>query len=116
MVGFEKATELTSVWWLHLFWLWSVPLSRPKICCALLCVLPRNYKEERFSSRLKMYYGRKCSVLACTGNAEIVHSFLKEPNTQRAVMFVYEKITVQFNPQLHISLNHFTEDSFENLG
>ena len=49
MVGFEKATELTSVWWLHLFWLWSVPLSRPKICCALLCVLPRNYKEERFS-------------------------------------------------------------------
>ena len=63
-----------------------------------------------------MYYGRKCSVLACTGNAEIVHGFLKEPNTQRAVMFVYEKITVQFNPQLHISLNQFTEDSFENLG
>ena len=43
-------------------------------------------------------------------------SLPKEPNIRRAVMFVYEKIPVQFDPQLHICLNHFTEDSFENLG
>ena len=52
----------------------------------------------------------------CTGNVDTFQSLPKEPNTRRVVMFVYEKIPVQFDPQLHICSNHFTEDSFENLG
>ena len=64
-----------------------------------------------------MDYSHKCSVPACTGNYDTFQSLPKEPNTRRAVMFVYEKIPVQFDPQLHIqSSNHFTEDSFESLG
>ena len=63
-----------------------------------------------------MYHGRKRSVPACTGNADTFQSLPKEPITRWAVIFVYEKIPVQFHPQLHICSNHFTEDSFENLG
>ena len=49
---------------------------------------------------------RKCSVPGCTENADTFQSLPKEPNTRRDVMFVYEKIPVQFDPQLHICLNH----------
>ena len=47
-----------------------------------------------------MDYGRKCSVPGCTGNADTFQSLPKEPNTRQAVMFVYEKIPVQFDPSI----------------
>ena len=79
---------------------WSVPLSRPKICCALL------YFQELQIMFFKDIedYGRKCSVPGCTGNADT--ESLKEPKT---VIFVYEKIPVQFDPQLHRSEEHTSE-------
>ena len=63
-----------------------------------------------------MDYGGKCSVPGCAGNADTFQSLPKKPNTRQAVMFVYEKVPVQFDPQLHICWNHFTEDKPENLG
>ena len=57
----------------------------------LLRTAPQNYKDERFSSILKMDYGGKCSVLGCTGNADTFHNLPKEPDTWRAwLMFFYE--------------------------
>ncbi|KAL1004808.1 hypothetical protein UPYG_G00050880 [Umbra pygmaea] len=64
-----------------------------------------------------MNHGRKCSIPGCTGNGDTFHSLPKEPNTRRAwLMFVYKKIPVKFDTQLFVCSNHFTKDSFENLG
>ncbi|XP_078123328.1 uncharacterized protein LOC144528549 [Sander vitreus] len=64
-----------------------------------------------------MSHGRKCSVPGCTGNGDTSHSLPKEPDSRRAwLMFLYKKIPVKVDTQLFICSNHFTKDSFENLG
>ena len=63
-----------------------------------------------------MDHGRKCRVLGCTGKAN-THSLPKEPSIRQAwLLFVYEKIPAKFDPQLFICSEHFTQDSFDNLG
>ncbi|XP_035849305.1 cyclic AMP-responsive element-binding protein 3-like protein 2 [Sander lucioperca] len=64
-----------------------------------------------------MSHGRKCSVPGCTGNGGTCHSLPKEADSRRAwLVFLYKKIPVKFDTKLYICSNHFTEDSFENLG
>jgi len=63
-----------------------------------------------------MDHGRKCCVPGCTGKAN-THSLPKEPNIRQAwLLFVYEKIPAKFDTQLFICSEHFTQDSFDNLG
>ncbi|XP_062409102.1 zinc finger protein 211-like [Sardina pilchardus] len=65
-----------------------------------------------------MSHGRYCSVPGCTGNAITFHALPKEPNTQRAwLMFINDKIPLSsFDTKISICSNHFTPDSFDNLG
>ena len=91
-VGFEKATEAPP--FLVLVYTLVTPQN---LLRAALCLLPQNYKEERFSNILKMDYGGKCSVPVCTGNADTFHNLPKELDTLRVwLMFFNEKIPVKF--------------------
>ena len=63
-----------------------------------------------------MDHGRKCCVPGCTGKAN-THSLPKEPNIQQAwLLSSYEKIPANFDTQSFICSEHFTQDSFDNLG
>ncbi|XP_055062144.2 uncharacterized protein [Misgurnus anguillicaudatus] len=62
-------------------------------------------------------HGNKCYVPGCAGHVSTFHTLPTEKKCQQAwLMFIYNRIPEQFNHKLLICSDHFTADSFSNLG